>query len=83
MGAQIVSVSEFLRNFVRYREEVVATKMITLTSRGRPVGAFLSPSEAAHYEQLRRRDRQSLVVGDLAVDVVEAIEAAVYGTGPD
>jgi hypothetical protein len=39
----------------------------------------VSASEAAHYEQLKRRERQSLVVGGLPDDVVAAIEAAEYG----
>jgi hypothetical protein len=42
----------------------------------------LSASEAAHYEQLKRRERQSLIVGELSSDVVSAIEAAEYGVEP-
>jgi len=43
------------------------------------IGAYLSASEAAHYARLKRREQQSLVVGDLPDDVVAAIEAAEYG----
>lgn len=47
------------------------------------IGAYLSASEAAHYERLKRRERQSLIVGELPDDVVAAIEAAEYGKEPE
>jgi hypothetical protein len=53
-----------------------------VTSHGRVIGAYLSASEAAHYERLKRRERRSLIVGDLPDDIVAAIEAAEYGTEP-
>ena len=74
-----VSATEFSRNFARYREEAIAEKVIHVTSHGRVIGAYLSASEAAHYEQLKRRERQSLIVGELPNDVISAIEAAEYG----
>jgi hypothetical protein len=74
-----VAATEFSRNFARYREEAITAKVIRVTSHGRVIGAFLSASEAAHYERLKRRERQSLVVGDLPDDVVAAIEAAEHG----
>ena len=77
-----VSATEFSRNFARYREEAIAEKIIHVTSHGRLIGAYLSASEAAHYEQLKRRERQSLIVGELPNDVVAAIEAAEYGAEP-
>jgi hypothetical protein len=77
-----VPATEFSRNFARYRDEAIETKIIHVTSHGRVIGAYLSASEAAHYEQLKRRERQSLVVGDLPDDVVAAIEAAEYGAEP-
>ncbi len=74
-----ITATEFSRNFARYREEAIAEKIIHVTSHGRIIGAYLSASEAAHYEQLKRRERQSLIVGELADDVVSAIKAAEYG----
>jgi hypothetical protein len=74
-----VPATEFSRNFARYREEAIVEKVIHVTSHGRVIGAYLSASEAAYYEQLKRRERQSLVVGELPNDVVSAIEAAEYG----
>ena len=74
-----VPATEFSRNFARYREEAIAEKVIHVTSHGRVIGAYLSASEVAHYEQLKRRERQSLIVGELPNDVVSAIEAAEYG----
>ena len=78
-----IPATEFSRNFARYREEAITAKVINVTSHGRVIGAYLSASEAAHYEQLKRRERQSLVVGALPDDVVEAIEAAEYGIEPE
>lgn len=77
-----VSATDFARNFAFYREKAIAEQVIRVTSHGRVIGAYLSASEAAHYEQLKRRAQQSLVVGDLPDDVVAAIEAADYGTAP-
>jgi len=77
-----VPATEFSRNFARYREEAIAEKIIHVTSHGRVIGAYLSASEAAHYEQLKRRERQSFVVGELPNDVVAAIESAEYGAEP-
>ena len=74
-----IPATEFSRNFARYREEAVAEKIIHVTSHGRVIGAYLSASEAARYEQLKSRERQSLIVGELPDDVVSAIEAAEYG----
>ncbi len=78
-----VPATEFSRNFARYREEAIAEKVIHVTSHGRVIGAYLSASEAAHYEMLKRRIGQSLVVGELPTDVVAAIEAAEYGAKPE
>jgi hypothetical protein len=74
-----VPATEFSRNFARYRDEAIEAKIIHVTSHGRVIGAYLSASEAAHYEQLKRRERESLVVGNLPDDVVSAIETAEYG----
>jgi len=74
-----VSATEFSRNFARYRDEAIEPKIIYVISHGRVIGAYLSASEAAHYEWLKLQERQSLVVGDLPEDVVVAIEAAEYG----
>ena len=77
-----VPATEFSRNFARYREEAIEEKVIHVTSHGRVIGAYLSASEAAHYEKLKRRERQSLVVGELSDDVTSAIESAEYGAEP-
>jgi hypothetical protein len=77
-----VPATDFARNFARYREEAIAEKIIHVTSHGRVIGAYLSASEVAHYEQLKRRERQSLVVGNLPSDVIAAIESAEYGAAP-
>ncbi len=78
-----VPATEFSRNFARYRDEAIEARVINVTSHGRVIGAYLSASEAAHYEQLKRRERQVLVVGDLAADVVAAIRSAEYGIEPE
>lgn len=78
-----VSATEFSRNFARYRDEAIEAKVIHVTSHGRVIGAYLSASEAAHYERLKRRERQSLVVGELSDEVVRAIATAEYGVEPE
>lgn len=78
-----IPATEFSRNFARYRDEAIEAKVIRVTSHGRVIGAYLSASEAEHYERLKRRERQSLIVGELPDDVVAAIEAAEYGVEPE
>jgi hypothetical protein len=82
-AARNVPATEFSRNFARYRDEAIEAKVINVTSHGRVIGAYLSASEAAHYELLKRRERHSLIVGDLPDEVVEAIERAEYGLEPE
>jgi hypothetical protein len=77
-----VSATEFSRNFARYQDEAIEAKVIHVTSHGRVIGAYLSAREAEHYEQLKRRERHSLVVGELSDDVVAEIAAAEYGADP-
>ena len=74
-----VSATEFARHFAFYRKEAIAEKVIRVTSHGRMIGAYLSASEAAHYERLKRREQQSLTVGDLPHDVVVALKSSEYG----
>ena len=77
-----VPATDFARNFARYREEAISEKIIHVTSHGRVIGAYLSASEVIHYEQLKRRETQSLVVGNLSSEVIAAIESAEYGAEP-
>ncbi len=75
-----VPASDFSRNFARYQDEAISAKVISVTSHGRVVGGYLSATELAHYELLKRREREVLVVGSLDDETIAAIEAAEYGT---
>ncbi|WP_413990606.1 type II toxin-antitoxin system Phd/YefM family antitoxin [Labrys okinawensis] len=77
-----VPATEFSRNFARYQDEAIARRVINITSHGRVVGAYLSAGELEHYEALKRREREVLVVGDLPDDAIAEIEAAEYGAAP-
>jgi hypothetical protein len=77
-----VRATEFARNFARYQDEAIETKVIVVTSHDRVVGGYLSANELARYEKLKRREREVLVVGELSDDVVALIEAAEYGAEP-
>jgi len=74
-----VAASDFSRNFARYQDEAISAKVINVTSHGRVVGGYLSATELAHYELLKRREREVLIVGDLDDETIAAIEAAEYG----
>jgi hypothetical protein len=76
---QIVRATEFSRNFARYQDEAIESKLIVVTSHDRVVGGYLSASELAHYERLKAREREVLVVGQLSDDIVAEIKAAEYG----
>jgi len=79
--AQIRSVpaSDFTRNFGKYQDEAILTGVIKVTSYGRVIGAYLSPAELEHFEQLKRREREVLKIGELDDDTLIAIDAAEYG----
>ena len=77
-----VPASAFARNFGRYQDRAHAGEVIKVTSHGRVVGGYLSEKELRHYERLKRREREVLIVGALPDDVVADIEAAEYDKEP-
>ena len=82
MQATRVRATDFSRNFAHYQDEAIRSKVIVVTSHERVVGGYLSADELAHYQRLKARDREVLVVGDLSDDVIADIEAAEYGVAP-
>jgi hypothetical protein len=77
-----VRATDFARNFARYQDAAIEAKVIVVTSHDRIVGGYLSASELARYEQLKAREREVLVVGELDDELVAMIEAAEYGAEP-
>ena len=77
-----VRATDFSRNFAKYQDEAIEAKVINVTSHGRVIGGYLSASELARYEALKRREREVLIVGELDDDTIEAIERAEYGVVP-
>ena len=77
-----VRATDFSRNFAHYQDEAITAKVIVVTSHDRVVGGYLSANELAHYQRLKRREREVLVVGELDDDAVAQIEAAEYGVEP-
>lgn len=80
--ARTVRATEFSRNFAKYQDEAIDAKVISVTSHGRVVGAYLSVQELAHYERLKQRERKVLIVGELDDDDISAIETAEHGLAP-
>ncbi|PRA51843.1 type II toxin-antitoxin system Phd/YefM family antitoxin [Brucella pituitosa] len=74
-----VPASDFSRNFGRYQDEAIKAGIISVTSHGRIVGAYLSATELEHFERLKLRERQVLKTGELDDETLAAIEAAEYG----
>ncbi|WP_258590059.1 hypothetical protein [Mesorhizobium sp. AR07] len=77
-----IPASDFARNFAKYQDEAISKKVINVTNHGRVVGAYLSAAEFEHYELLKRREREVLIVGELDDDTIASIEAAEYGVEP-
>ncbi|MBL8630530.1 MAG: type II toxin-antitoxin system Phd/YefM family antitoxin [Rhodospirillaceae bacterium] len=80
--AASVTATEFAKNFGRYQDQALSGEPVRVTSHGRVVGGFISEADLRHFEQLKRRERQALVVGQLPEDVVAGIAAAEYGADP-
>ncbi len=57
--------------------------MARATSHGRVVGGYLSAPDLEHFERLKRREREVIVVGTPPEDVVADIDAAEHGAGPE
>ncbi len=72
-----VDATTFRRDFGRYQHEA-HDGVITVTSHGRVVGAFLSARDFEDYERLKRRERQVFTAGSLPDDLVAAIQSAEY-----
>ncbi len=75
-----VTSREFVRAFGRVRDDA-HREVVRVTSHGRVIGGYLSAPDLAHYERLKRREREVLLVGELSDDVVADIEASEYGAG--
>lgn len=78
-NAPNVSASEFVRNFGRYQDQAIRSKVIVVTSYNRVVGGYLSAEELEHYERLKAREREVLRVGELDEGTLADIKAAEYG----
>ena len=81
-NAPKVSASEFVRNFGRYQDEAIQSKVVVVTSYNRIVGGYLSANELERYEQLKAREREVLKVGELDDATIAEISAAEYGAEP-
>jgi hypothetical protein len=79
---RLVPASDFSRNFGKYQDEAIKAGVISVTSHGRVVGAYLSATELDHFERLKRRERAVLKIGELDEDTLAVIEAAEYGAEP-
>lgn len=77
-----VTASEFARNFGRYRDVAASGEIVTVTIHGRVVGGFLSARQLEEYRRLKRRARETLLVGELPEDAIADIEAAEYDKAP-
>jgi hypothetical protein len=74
-----VPASEFVRNFGRYQDQAIRSKVIVVTSYNRVVGGYLSAEELEHYERLKAREREVFRVGELDDETLAEISAAEYG----
>lgn len=80
--ARVVPASDFSRNFGKYQDEAIKAGVISVTSHGRVVGAYLSATELEHFERLKQREREILKIGELDDETLAAIKAAEYDVEP-
>ena len=73
----VIEATKFRRDFGLYQDEA-HREPVKVTSHGRVVGAFVSADDLAHFERLKRRERQVFVAGEIPDDIIEAIEQAEY-----
>lgn len=78
-----VTTTEVSEDFPRIRRLAQASEIVEVAEGDSIVGGFLSATALADYQRLKRRQSESLVVGELPDDVVEVLAAAEYGKIPD
>jgi hypothetical protein len=74
-----VPASEFSRNFVRYKDQATADRVVEVSSNGRRIGAFLSQAEYEHYLRLKARETRNVRIDDLPAELVRELERTEYG----
>jgi predicted sulfurtransferase len=74
-----VPATAFSRSFGKYRDEVYKAGVIEVTSHDRVVGAYISPKELDHFNELKKRERQAIHVSEADDDLIEAIKNARWG----
>jgi hypothetical protein len=74
-----VSATEFARKFTTYRERVQVAGVIEITAHDRTIGGFLSAAELSHYQDMKRREREVIRVGEMDDDTMALILNAEYG----
>jgi len=77
----VVTATDFVRSFAQRKDDAFR-EVVKVTSHGRVIGGYLSAPDLEHFERLKRREREVLIIGELPDDVIADIEAAEYGTGP-
>ena len=75
----VVRATDFARNFAHYQDKAIREGVIVVKNHDRGVGGYLSADELAHYERLKAREREVLVVGALDDATIADIAAARYG----
>ncbi|MEP3113269.1 hypothetical protein [Nisaea sp.] len=77
-----VTASEFAKKFGQFQHNALAGEIVTVTSYGRDVGAFVPPSLLEDYKRLKQQEREVLITGQLPDDILADIAAAEYDTAP-
>jgi len=77
-----VTASEFAKKFGQFQHSALAGEIVTVTSYGREVGAFVPPGLLADYKRLKQQERKVLIAGHLPDDILADIAAADYDTAP-
>ena len=72
-----VDATSFRRDFGRYQDEA-HREPVKVTSHGRVIGVVMSSHDLEYFEQLKRRERQIYVAGEIPDDIIKAIEQAEY-----
>jgi hypothetical protein len=81
-NAPKVSASQFVRNFGRYQDEAIRSKVIVVRNYNRVVGGYLSADALEHYERLKAREREVPRADELDDATIAEISTADHGADP-
>ncbi len=74
-----VPATEFARKFTTFREQVQTAGVIEITAHDRTIGAFLSVAELERYQQMKKREREVVLLSEFDDEMLAQLKSSQWG----